>query len=300
MMIKLQDIINILAPKKIIGRTDIEINNICALDEIKNSNRNSLFWLNDKNCHRLSEIKTGVIICKETKEPNNDCTYIIVKEPRRAFALVITNFFSQKNQQKSTIEKSVIIDNGVQLGENVSIGHNSIIMRGSIIGDNTIIGSNNVIHENTIIGKNVKIGSNNTIGAVGFGYQQNEDGLYERIGHIGNVIIKDGVEISNNTCIDQAVLGSTVIGFNSKIDNLVHIAHGVKIGENSLIIANAMIAGSTIIGDNVWVAPSASVLNKLEIGDHSIIGMGSVVTKNIESKSVAVGNPAIIIRKRDF
>jgi UDP-3-O-[3-hydroxymyristoyl] glucosamine N-acyltransferase len=72
----------------------------------------------------------------------------------------------------------------------------------------------------------------------------------------------------------------------------VHIAHGVEIGENSLIIANAMVAGSTTIGKNVWVAPSASILNKLTVGDSALIGMGAVVVRNVESKQTVVGNPA--------
>jgi UDP-3-O-[3-hydroxymyristoyl] glucosamine N-acyltransferase len=87
-------------------------------------------------------------------------------------------------------------------------------------------------------------------------------------------------------------MGSTIIGEHVKIDNLVHIAHGVEIGRNSLIIANAMIAGSVKIGENVWVAPSASVRQKLEIGDDSMIGLGSVVVKNVNTNTIVAGNPA--------
>jgi UDP-3-O-[3-hydroxymyristoyl] glucosamine N-acyltransferase len=104
-------------------------------------------------------------------------------------------------------------------------------------------------------------------------------------------VIEDGVEIGNNTTIDRAVLGSTFIRKNSKIDNLVHIAHGVEIGENSLIIANAMVAGSTSIGRNVWVAPSASIINKISVGDNSIIGMGAVVVRSVSEGQTIVGNP---------
>ncbi len=91
---------------------------------------------------------------------------------------------------------------------------------------------------------------------------KNEEGKYSIIPHMGNVVIKNQVEIGNNTCIDRAVLGSTIINENVKIDNLVHISHGVSLGANSLIIANTMIAGSSIIGENVWVSPSSSILNK--------------------------------------
>ena len=116
--------------------------------------------------------------------------------------------------------------------------------------------------------------------------------IYELIHHIGNVILKEGVEIGNNTAIDRGVIGSTVLHKNVKVDNLVHIAHGVVIHENSMIIANTMIAGSAIIEKNTWVAPSASIINNVIVGEESVIGMGAVVIRNIENQSIAVGNPA--------
>ena len=132
---------------------------------------------------------------------------------------------------------------------------------------------------------------------MGFGYELNEQGVYERIKHTGNVVIGDYVEIGSNTCIDKAVLGSTYIEDHCKIDNLVHIAHGVRIGRNSVIIANSMIAGSTVIGENVWVAPSASVLNKLKIADNAFVGMGAVIIRDVEQGDVVAGNPGKVLKK---
>ena len=146
--------------------------------------------------------------------------------------------------------------------------------------------------DNTIIGNNVTIGCNNTIGGVGFGYEKDEFGEYKLIKHIGNVVINDGVEIGNNTCIDRGVIGSTIIGENCKIDNLVHIAHGVNIGKNSLIIANSMIAGSVTIGKNVWIAPSTSVINGAKIGDNSMTGIGTVVIRDIGNNELHIGIPS--------
>jgi UDP-3-O-[3-hydroxymyristoyl] glucosamine N-acyltransferase len=160
------------------------------------------------------------------------------------------------------------------------------------MGQNVKIGHNSVILDNTIIGSNVTIGCNNTIGGIGFGYEKNEFGEYELIKHIGNVVINDGVEIGNNTCIDRGVIGSTIIGENCKIDNLVHIAHGVNIGKNSLIIANSMIAGSVTIGENVWVAPSTSIINGVKIGDNSMTGIGTVVIRDIGNNELHIGIPS--------
>ena len=117
------------------------------------------------------------------------------------------------------------------------------------------------------------------------------------IPHIGNVVLGNNVEIGNNSCIDRAVLGSTILHDNVKVDNLVHIAHGVVIGKNSLIIANAMVAGSATIGEHVWVAPSASILNKKSIANNAVIGMGAVVLKNVNEGETIIGNPGKPLNK---
>jgi UDP-3-O-[3-hydroxymyristoyl] glucosamine N-acyltransferase len=153
---------------------------------------------------------------------------------------------------------------------------------------------NNVypVFDHTIIGNNVIIQHNNTIGSDGFGYSKNENGELERFPHIGGVIIEDFVEIGSNTCIDKGTLGNTVIKKGTKIDNLVHIAHNVEIGENCYIVANAMIGGSTKIARNTWVSPSTSLRDGIEIGEGSTLGMGAVLVKNQPAKSVWAGNPA--------
>ena len=161
-----------------------------------------------------------------------------------------------------------------------------------IIGNNVRINHNTTILSDTVIHDNVSIGCNCTIGGVGFGYEMNAEGSYDVIPHIGNVEIMSGVEIGNNVCIDRAVLGSTLLKENVKVDNLVHIAHGVEIGENSLIIANAMIAGSVTIGKNVWIAPSSSIIQKLNIGDDSLVGIGSTVLKDVDKSTIVAGSPA--------
>ncbi|MNL41568.1 UDP-3-O-acylglucosamine N-acyltransferase [compost metagenome] len=92
-------------------------------------------------------------------------------------------------------------------------------------------------------------------------------------------------------------MGSTILNENVKVDNLVHIAHGVVVGKNSLIIANAMIGGSTIIGENVWIAPSSSLINKINVSDNAVVGLGAVCLKSVSTGDVVVGNPAKSIKK---
>jgi len=261
-----------------------------VINKLENSDEESLMWLNEKNKNRIFEISTGTVICSLDSEipTNPNLSIILVENPRLVFSEILNNFFVEKQNHK--IHSINNTDN--KIGKNVNIGRNTVLEDGVIIGNNTYIGNNNVILKSTIIGNNVIIGNNNTIGGVGFGYEKNELGEYELIPHIGNVVIEDNVEIGNNNCIDRAVLGSTMLRKNCKIDNLVHIAHGVDIGENSLIIANSMIAGSVTIGENTWIAPSTSIINKSSVGSNSMTGIGTVVIKNIPNNELHIGIPS--------
>ena len=150
---------------------------------------------------------------------------------------------------------------------------------------------------NVIFGKNFKYGNNVVVGGDGFGYEKNEDGEYEFMQHFGDVYIGDNVSIGSNTCIDRGAVEDTVIGNGTKIDNLVHVAHGVKIGCNCLIVAGSVICGSTEIGDGTYVGARVTIREHLKIGKNSYIGMGSVVTKNIPDNEMWYGNPAKFIKK---
>ena len=298
-MLRVKDILGKIEHVEFIGNLNTEINNVIQLTAENTSNEN-IFWCSDKNSAQLNDCHFGTIICSENTKKivqlKKTCNYIIVSKPRLAFLNIVKHFF-QLPKDANVISPNAIIHPTVKIGNNVHVGAFSVIEKNCIIGDNTEIGNGNMIYQNTHIANDVKIGSNNTIGGVGFGYERNELGEYEILPHIGNVTIGNHVEIGNNSCIDRAVIGSTIISNNVKIDNLVHIAHGVLIGENSLIIANAMIGGSTIIGKNVWVAPSSSIINKIEIKDNSLIGMGAVVVKSVEENTVVAGNPAKFIKK---
>jgi UDP-3-O-[3-hydroxymyristoyl] glucosamine N-acyltransferase len=278
---------------KIIGPKSRTIERLVELKSYKGLN-NELSWSNDKNLAKLLSFDAGVFICSEKIREfslKDNVTYILVKEPRKLFQKVLVQYFYTP-PALGQIENTVQIHRKAKVGKNVSIGHNTVIEAGSEIGENTFIGSNNVILKNTKIGNNVNIGNNNTIGGIGFGYEKDEKGQFQLIPHIGNVVISDMVEIGNNTCIDRAVLGSTFIGENCKIDNQVHIAHNVEIGANSVIIAHAMIGGSTVIEEDTWIAPSSALINGIRIAKGSVVGLGAVVVKSVQEASVMVGNPA--------
>jgi UDP-3-O-[3-hydroxymyristoyl] glucosamine N-acyltransferase len=295
-MITVKNILEKVIFSKVIGDTSIEIKDIIPLD-VENQRRDVLMWVSAKNIDKLPLIKNGVVICPNTEGPplQQNCTYLQSENPRIAFYQTLKILYP--STLTPNIAESAKIATGVILGKNISIGEHVVIEAGCLIGDNVEIGHNTVLKKGTQIHSNVQIGSNNVIGGVGFGYEHNEDGAWELIPHIGNVVIEEGVEIGNCTCIDKAVLGSTILRKNCKIDNLVHIAHGVEIGENALVIAHAMVAGSVQVGKNSWIAPGALIINQVSVGENTTVGLGAVVIKDVADNQTVVGNPARNISK---
>ena len=296
-MITAEDIITEIKCLRFIGNRRSEVHRVVPASPA-NRDEDVIMWCGEKNIHLLEELKAGTIICPPLAEKlqlNENCNYIISENPRRYFQQVLLRFFTPK--PVPGISPSAVVHPTACIGDDVTIGHHVVIEENCVIGNHTIIGHNTVILKDTIIGSHVKLGCNNTIGGTGFGYEKDDHGQYQLLPHIGNVIIKDHVEIGNNTTIDRAVLLSTVINENVKIDNLVHIAHNVQVGQNSLIIANSMIGGSTIIGENAWIAPSSSLINKISVGNDATVGLGAVVLKDVEASATVYGNPARIKEK---
>lgn len=126
-----------------------------------------------------------------------------------------------------------------------------------------------------------KIGAGTVIGSDGFGYVRDETGVLIKMPHTGNVVIGENVVIGCNTCIDRAVVGSTIIGEGVKIDNLVHVAHGARIGKHTLIVAGAVIGGSSEIGEYCFIGIGAKIKNKVRIGNHVTVGMGCIVLADV-------------------
>jgi len=283
-------------------------NFIEKVSSIENSDEKSIVFFEGESIPE--NIKAGCAIVKrETKIYAKIPSLIFSKNPRLSFAKLLE--FIEKNLKtyKSEISKKASIGENVSIGrdvyigdfvkicDNVKIGDGCVIESNCYIGRNTIIGDNCfiypgvVIRENIIIGKNCIIHSGSVIGSDGFGYVK-DGSKHQKIPQVGNVIIGDDVEIGANVCIDRATIDSTVIGNGTKIDNLVHIAHNVKVGSNCLILAGAGIAGSVLIEDNVIIAGQAGIADHLKIGKNSIIMAQSGVIGNIKEGSVVFGSPA--------
>ncbi len=291
MDIKIENILEKINYLEFNGNVSQEIRSVVPI-HAENKLDDVLMWVNTKNIEILNELKKGTVICPSSVLINyhTGVNYILTENPREEFRSVLEHFFTES--KRIGIQQNVQIHESVEIGENCYIGNNVVIEENCKIGNNCQIDHNTVLKNDTMISNNVIIGANCTIGGVGFGYAKDADGLYRFMPHLGNVIIDDNVEIGNNVCIDRAVLGATRLSKNVKVDNFVHVAHGVFVDENSLLIAHSMIAGSTFIGKNVWVAPSSSIINACKIGDNATIGIGAVVLKPVGEGEIVVGNPA--------
>jgi len=243
--------------------------------------------------------KAGIIICPKELNYNEDDykdkTLILVSNPRLAFIEVMGKYFQERIEPG--IHPSAVIDKDARIHPSVHIGPNSYVGKCEI-GENTIIYGDVYIYSKVRIGKNVIIHAGAVVGAEGQAYERDKAGILRKFPQSGGVIIGDGVEISSNASIMRGTFDNTVIGEGTKMGNLCSIGHNVLIGKHCFISAQVGIAGSTRIGDYSWLAPGATVRNAIKIGKNVVIGLGSVVTKNIEDNCVAYGAPARVVRKQ--
>lgn len=251
-------------------------------------------------CNRVGEqlvsmvtsSRATAIICGPLLEHHNDVssTLIVVEQPRRAFMDMMHRFFPE--QRPVGIHPTAIIDPSVSIADGVYVGPHVSIGVDCSVGEGTVIHPNVAIYPRTRIGANVTVHANTVIGATGFGYERDASGELVAFPHVGGVVIEDHVEIGSNTSIDRGTLGDTIIKAGAKIDNLVHVAHNVVVGQDVCLIALAMVGGSSRVGARSWISPSASIRDGLEIGEDATVGLGAVVVKNVESGSIVMGAPA--------
>ena len=235
---------------------------------------------------------------------------IQVANPFKAFIHLLRHFYPE-HPSVIGVHPTAIIGDNVTLGKNLSIAPYVVIESGSNIGDdciikshvhighNVTIGENTTIHPHVTIYDNCKLGArvsihaSTVIGSDGFGYMF-ENGKHVKVPHVGHVIIEDDVEIGANTVIDRATLGATVIGEGTKVDNLVQIAHSVRLGKHNILCAFTGIAGSSTSGNHVIFAANVGVSDHVRIDDGVILGARAGVPpkKHLKQGNIYLGNPA--------
>jgi len=295
------------------GKIDgISSKEVTSLNKIEESTKNSITFLgNKKYIPWVYKTKASIIIVSEDFNPKKSisATLIRVKDPYIAFVKLLHKFHDS-SIKKSGINDSAVISASSKIGKNVSIGHFSCIGENVVIGknvvilnnvnidDNVSIGNNSIIYsgaaiyKNSVIGNNCILHSNAVIGSDGFGFAPDSSGKFQKVPQIGNVIIKDNVEIGASTTIDRATLGSTVINKGVKLDNLVQIGHNVVIGENTVMAAQCGIAGSTKIGKNCQIGGHVGMVGHITIGDNVKINGKACVFKSVKDGLIIKGSPA--------
>jgi UDP-3-O-[3-hydroxymyristoyl] glucosamine N-acyltransferase len=291
MSVNLRDLLPAMAmPYRVVG---VEEREVTGAAPITNASAASVTFCSRTGAEAdalIAASAAGVIVCGETESAPPEKTLVIVPDPRLAFLRIVAAAFSPRVQPG--IHPTAVIDPLATIGGGVHIGPFTSIDAECEVGEDTIIHGHVHVYAKTRIGRRVSIHAGTVIGADGYGYQRNSAGELEKFPHIGGVVIEDDVEIGSNTSIDRGTLGDTVIRRGARIDNLVHIAHNVVVGEHAAVIANAMIGGSTVIGDGAWIAPGACVRDGLTIGAKAVVGLGAVVVKDVPAGATVLGNPA--------
>jgi UDP-3-O-[3-hydroxymyristoyl] glucosamine N-acyltransferase len=238
-------------------------------------------------------------------------TLIRVPDAYAAFATLLTKYQELKAQQLVGIQTPSFIAPSARIGANHFIAAFAYINEGATLGDhvkifpNVVIGENVtignhvtihpgvVVYADCIIGNHVTIHSGTIIGSDGFGFAPKEDGSFQKVPQLGNVVIEDYVEIGANTTIDRATIGSTIIRKGVKLDNQIQIAHNAEIGTNTVIAAQTGVSGSTKIGKNVMIGGQVGFAGHIAIADGIKIAARTGVTKAFTTANMTItGYPA--------
>lgn len=250
----------------------------------------------------------AVLVTESLADAPGPPTRIIVDDPARAMtaaALAIHPPYSPPRGVAPTAR----LGRGVVLGDAVAIGDYAVIGHGAVLGDRVVIGphvvveggavlghdvrldAHVVVHAGAVLGERVWCQAHAVIGGAGFGFLPTAAG-HHRVPQVGGCILGDDVEVGSSSCIDRGSLDDTVIGRGTKIDNHVHVAHNVRIGERCLLMAGVGVSGSTRVGDRVILAGQSGVVGHVTIGDDARVGAQAGVISSVNPGADVSGFPA--------
>ncbi len=265
------------------------------------------FLHNPKYVEKARSSRAGAVLIADAELlPGRNL--LVCREPYLGLARALEIFYPVERPEPGPHPTAVVADD-VEIGAGASIGPLCSVAAGTRIGDDTIIGAGCVIgrsvtigagcllHPRVVIEDRCRIGNRCTIqsgtvvGSDGFGYAT-VDGVHHKVPHVGIVVLEDDVELGANVCVDRAALGETRIGRGTKVDNLVQVAHGVKLGESCLLVAQVGISGSTEIGHHTVFAGQAGAAGHLKIGSGVVAAARAAVFRDVPDGVTVAGNPA--------
>jgi len=290
------------------GDGAIEVEGIAALGEAA---KEQISFVNDiRYVSEAAKTKAGSVLVPFDFDAAG-CegkALVFVKDVDRALEELMNFFAPEADTPVVGIHPSACVADSAELGEGVAVGAQVVIGAGVRVGEQSVIGPgcvigrdvqmgrectlwpNVVINYGCELGARVVIHANSTIGTDGFGYRQ-VDGRHCKIPHIGKVVIEDDVEIGANSCVDRAKFGKTVIGRGTKIDNLVMVAHNVRIGEHCILVAQTGIAGSCELGKYVVMGGQSGVADHIKMGDGVMVAAHTGVVRDVAAGEKVIGMP---------
>jgi UDP-3-O-[3-hydroxymyristoyl] glucosamine N-acyltransferase len=289
------------------GSPDTEITGVAGIEEAGPGHLT--FVANPKYASAAKTAKAGAVIVAENF-PHISSAVLRSGNPYLAFAKAIELFYQPPNyapgvHPTSVIHPSAKIGENAHIGpyvvvsEDVRIGKDAVLLahvvvyRGAKIGDNFLAHAHAVVREHCRLGDSVVLQNGAVVGCDGFGFAKDDSGHWRKIMQSGPAVVEDNVEVQANACIDRASVGETHIGRGAKIDNLVQVGHGSRVGENTLLCAQVGLAGSTDVGSNVILAGQVGVAGHCTIGDGAIATAQTGIPSDVAAGAIVSGYPAI-------
>ena len=281
---------------------------------IESAHEGQLSFLCDaKYLPYLPQTGASIVLMTESIvfDGQTNATLIRVENARAAMGQLLALVAKAMNPAKQGVEQPSFISEGVAvpedayigafayIGKNVQLGKGVQIYPHTYIGDNVKIGDNTILYSgvkvyyNCVIGQDCILHAGVVIGSDGFGFEPDAKGVNQKLPQIGNVIIEDDVEIGANTTVDRAMMGSTIIRRNAKLDNLVQVAHNVEIGESTFMCAQVGVAGSTKVGSHCILAGQVGVAGHITIADNCVFGAQSGIANHVKKSGMYQGSPII-------
>jgi len=291
------------------GDGDLDIVRVAGIQQAQPGDLT--FVANPRYLAELAATRASAVILgpAKTGDPAAPCAVLHTEDPYSAFAHAVS-LFAKTARPAAGIDRLSAVADDASIGADVSIGPfvtvgagatigagtiifpNVVVGSGAQIGENCVIHSQASIRERVVIGNRVTLHNGVVVGSDGFGFARQKDGTHLKIPQDADVVIEDDVEIGANSTIDRPAIGETRIRAGTKIDNLVHIAHGVSIGRRGLLAAQVGIAGSTIVEDDVMMAGQTGVTGHVRIGAGAVVGAKSAVLQSVDAGSFVTGHPA--------
>lgn len=295
---------------ELVGNPEAEVTGLSKIEE--GTEGTLTFLANPKYEPHIYSTNATICIVAKDFAPDQEIAITLIKvdNPYQAFSKLL-EFYNQVKLNKEGIETPSYISSSARygnavyigafayLGDNVKMGDNVKIYPHVYIGDNVVLGDGVIvfpgakIYSESIIGNACVVQSGAVIGADGFGFAPTDEGSFDKVPQIGNVILEDSVDIGSGSTIDRATMGSTIIRKGVKLDNHVHVAHNVEIGENTVIAAQTGIAGSTKIGKNCFIGGQVGIVGHIVIGDRVKIQAQSGINRNVKDDEQLQGSPAL-------